>query len=86
MKIKLFLLLFLSLGVVAVNAQTYSISKTVNIFGDTIHTYKDRSGKNIAMVTRSTDIFGNSVTSVNSAEDPESVKLLIKLLLGSGDY
>lgn len=64
MKMKLLILLIFLTGAVAANAQTYIISKTVNIFGDTVETYTDQSGKKLATVTHSTNIFGDKIKSM----------------------
>ncbi|QNK65043.1 hypothetical protein H7F33_03675 [Pedobacter sp. PAMC26386] len=71
MNMKLFLLLFFLTGTVAVNAQTYSISKRVNVFGDTIETYKDRSGKITAVITHSTDVFGSKIKRITDSNGKE---------------
>jgi hypothetical protein len=73
---KTYLLLFFLMGALAVNAQTYSVSKTTNIFGDTIETYKDKNGKDAGAVKYSTDIFGNKIKTITgpNGEQLRSVK------------
>jgi hypothetical protein len=70
MKLKgLFFLILLSTNAAA-QSQTYTISRSVNIFGDSIITYKDQNRNNIREIKNSTDIFGNkikSITGVNGA-------------------
>ncbi|WP_354359513.1 hypothetical protein [Pedobacter sp. UYP30] len=59
MKIKRFLIfIFLAVSSLA-SAQDYSISKSVNIFGDTVIICKDGSGNEISKTTYSTDISGD---------------------------
>jgi len=75
-KIKGFLLLIFLTGSIAVQAQSYTISETVDIFGDTVITYKDKNRNNIAVIKYSTDIFGNKVKTVTGpkGENIQSVK------------
>lgn len=61
---KLLISLIFLTGAVAANAQTYTISKTVNIFGDTVETYTDQIGKKLTTVTHSTNIFGDKIKSI----------------------
>jgi hypothetical protein len=68
---KPFLIGLFSVATVAADAQTYSLTETVNSYGDTILLHKDQYSKEIKSVKKTTDIFGNTTIRTTNPDGKE---------------